>query len=118
MDVLKNKYFKNKLILSVNIISLLLNLGLWLLLYSKIKPQDAPVMLHYNIYFGIDLIGAWYQVFLLPGSGLAIFLINFGLSFIIHKRDKVLSLFPVFVSLLAQLIIGIAGILIILLNQA
>ena len=110
-------FIKNKIILINLAGNLFFNLFLWLLLFLKIKPQEAPLLLHYNIYFGIDLIGEWYKVFLIPFSGLAIFLLNLIFSFIIYKKDKILSYFPLIVSLIIQIILFIGGILIILLNS-
>lgn len=110
-------YLKNRVI-QINLsLSIILNALLWAVLIYQIKPQEMPLMLHYNIYFGIDLIGQWYQVFYIPASGLIIFLINFGFSFIIHNKDKVLSYFSLIISSISQLILLVAGILVILLNQ-
>ncbi len=110
-------YLKNRIIQINLAASIILNALLWAVLLYNIKPQETPLMLHYNIYFGIDLIGNWYQVLYIPISGLIIFLINLAFSFIIHNKDKVLSYFSLIISSISQLILLVAGILVVLLNQ-
>ncbi len=59
---------------------LLISFGLTLLsvgfLVFLIRPSDALSVLHYNVYFGVDLLGAWWQTFLLPGVALIFALCN------------------------------------------
>ncbi len=33
-----------------------------------IRPTENPIVLHYNVYFGVDLLGAWWQVYALPAA--------------------------------------------------
>ncbi len=111
------KYLRNKVILSLIITDFILLLLGWGFLIWQIKPQAEPLLLHYNIYFGIDAIGSWYQIFYLPGSATVFFLLNLVLSSIISRKDMVLSYLPLIASLLAELIISVAAVLIILLNR-
>lgn len=39
-----------------------------LLLYF-VRPGDATIILHYNVYFGVDLLGLWWQAYALPVLG-------------------------------------------------
>ena len=32
-----------------------------------VKSKQSTVIVHYNVYFGIDLIGSWEQIFIIPG---------------------------------------------------
>ena len=43
--------------------AVLINLGIWALLYFKLSPlrEQININLHYNVYFGIDLIGQWHN---------------------------------------------------------
>jgi hypothetical protein len=50
--------------------ALLLNAASWIVLVIFIRREQAVVILHYNVYFGVDLIGDWQQVYLLPAIGL------------------------------------------------
>lgn len=31
-----------------------------------IRPSGTPLVLHYNVYFGVDLLGIWWQAYILP----------------------------------------------------
>lgn len=35
-----------------------------------IRPAVSLAVLHYNVYFGVEIQGAWWQVFILPTAGL------------------------------------------------
>ncbi len=66
---------------------LLINGTGWGLVIWKIRPSDLPVYLHYNIYFGVDLIGNWYQLYLYPAGGLLVIVINYLLMFFLYRRE-------------------------------
>ena len=53
-----------------------------------IRPVDFPLILHYNVFFGVDIIGAWWQVFFLPGMGLFILAVNTFLAFLLFARKE------------------------------
>ncbi|MDZ7799113.1 MAG: hypothetical protein U5L76_05965 [Patescibacteria group bacterium] len=108
--------FANKIFLINFIISLILNLVVWLLLYMQFQPTQEPVILHYNIYFGIDLIGDWYKIFALPLFGFIIFFINFFFSIIIYHKEKILSYILIFSSSVIQIFLGLASLFIIFQN--
>ncbi len=48
----------------------------WALLLWKVPYTDGQVLLHYNIYFGVDLVGPWKQLLWMPLSGSVILLLN------------------------------------------
>jgi len=84
--------------------------------FWKIHPQEEPIYLHYNIYFGINLIGPYFEIYYLPLSGLVIFLVNFLLSAIIYNKEKIIVNFLFITNVLVQFSLWIATTLIILLN--
>lgn len=43
------------------------------LLFFFIRPSETPIVLHYNVYFGVDLLGIWWQAYMLPVLGLLFF---------------------------------------------
>jgi hypothetical protein len=88
------KALKDKLFLVLNIINCLLVVGLFVFLYYMFgMTKDESIVLHYNIYFGIDLIGQWYRVFELAYLGLGIFLLNVIIGGFIYLKDKILTIF-------------------------
>ena len=54
---------------------------------NKNVTQDL-IYLHYNVIFGVDLIGSAKKVFIMPLLGLIIILINSVLIFFIYKQEK------------------------------
>jgi len=99
-------------------LSLLLNLINWFFLYFKFPlVKDIPAIpLHYNIYFGIDLIGPPIRIFILPLFGFLVVLVNLILSYIIYIKERLLSYFLVGGSILIEIFLLIASIFVISIN--
>ena len=78
-----------------NLIPLVLSLGIqifiWIYILLNIKPSIGRVFLHYNIVFGVDLLGEWWKILYLPLGGLIILLVNSVISFFLYKKDKFFS---------------------------
>ncbi len=45
-----------------------------------IRPTETLLILHYNIYFGVDLLGLWWQAYILPGLSFFLFVGHFFLA--------------------------------------
>jgi len=88
--------------------------AIWL--FWQTKPQDDYIFLHYNILFGVDLVGEWWKIIHLPITALIIFIINFIISWFIFSRDKFASRLINAVNLYCQIFIFIAILLIVFLN--
>ncbi|MFH1226242.1 MAG: hypothetical protein V1684_03095 [bacterium] len=80
-------FLRDRFILIVGGLAGGLNLLAWLLLAIKIPRSTESIILRSNIYFGPDLIGAWYRVFLAPLLGLLIFGLNFLLAYWFYPVD-------------------------------
>jgi len=99
-DFFQNNYFQLGIIVSV-----LVNAALWALLYFRIDITDEPIALHYNVYFGINLIGSWYQAYVQPIIGIIVIVANNFLAYVVYKRERVASYILIFVSVVIQLIL-------------
>lgn len=66
-----------RLLLSTALVPIVLCLGL---LAYFVRPSEASLVLHYNVYFGVDLLGIWWQAYTLPLLGLLFFLGHFFLA--------------------------------------
>jgi len=53
-----------------------INIITCLFIYYKIRPSSEVVPLHYNIFYGPDVIGKGYYIYLLPAAGVLIALVN------------------------------------------
>lgn len=111
------EYFKSSINLWLIILGLAVNAINWILLKIFIKPVDFPIVLHYNVYFGVDMIGNYRLVFLLPAIGLVLFLINFFLSrhFYGHK-ERIASYLLLMAALMVELCLFVASLSIIIIN--
>ena len=94
------------------VVGLLFNISAWIYLLINIKPQTDPIFLHYNIYFGVDLIGDWYRIYQIPLIGIIIYFVNLYLSYILYKKGKVISRFLIGVTVFIQVIVLISSYLI------
>jgi hypothetical protein len=109
----QERFFKNKRILIPIILSFCICLLTVVYLALKIKPQTNPIFLHYNIYFGVDLIGSWYRVFIMPALGFIILCINIWISYIMYKRVVIVGYFVQWLTVSFELIILISALLIV-----
>jgi hypothetical protein len=66
--------------------SILLHLIAIGLLWWLVQSREDLVILRYNAYLGIDLLGVWWQLFLVPGVTFFFVLFNTGLSRLLTKR--------------------------------
>ena len=115
--------FRNRLFLKNTIIRLSLYLSIffnyltWVVLLSRIIPQENNIPLHSNYYFGIDLVGGWYLVFTVPLAGLLFILINFFLSYFFFSKQKQLTYLLVVATIIIQFVHLLGALNIVLINQ-
>ncbi len=78
-----------------NLVPLILTIGIqifcWMYILLNIKPSAGRLFLHYNIVFGVDLLGEWWKIFYLPLGGIIILLINLIASCLLYKKERFLS---------------------------
>lgn len=87
IETIKNVFWRDKLALSLIILGLLLNLSGWLILYLEIKPAQMGIIVHYNIFFGIDVFQSSYlEIFEASIGGAIIWFFNFILGFVLYGQ--------------------------------
>ena len=94
-----------------------LQVFMWWSLISNIHPDSGQIFLHYNIIFGVDLVGEWWKFFLLPLSGMLIFLINYLFSFIFYASDKFLARLMSFWVLFIHVFLTVSVVLLVRMNS-
>lgn len=97
-----------KRFISFFLLAFVANIITWLFIYFKIKPNSEIVPLHYNVFYGADLVGKGYYLYLLPVAGLVIIVINFVFSRYAQRLDRFAGRTLAAVSLVCQIIIFIA----------
>jgi hypothetical protein len=110
-------YFKSSIALWLIVLSLIFNLTDWIVLGIFIKPVDFPIILHYNVYFGVDMMGNYRLVFVLPLIGLAIFLVNFFLSLYFYRhKERIASYLLLMAALMVQLSLFVSILSVVIIN--
>ena len=110
-------YFRSHIVVWLLILSLSANFINWAILKIWVRPVDFPIILHYNVYFGVDLIGGYGQVYLLPLIGLILFIINLILSmYFYEQKERIASYILLMATLMIQLSVIVASASAILIN--
>ena len=73
--------------------SILSIVSTWALFLFKRVERDPLAVLHYNIYAGIDALGSWQWLYLLPAIFLLIAALDFWLAVLLWTKARVLSYF-------------------------
>ncbi len=55
-------------------------------IYWSVQSREDLVILRYNAYLGIDLLGVWWQLFLMPAITFVFILFNFALAKLLLGR--------------------------------
>lgn len=87
------------------LVSLLINIITWAIVYFKIKPDSEIVPLHYNIFYGIDIAGKGYFIYLVPAIGLSVLVVNYWLFSYALGKDRFAANTTMAITLFVQIII-------------
>lgn len=100
-------YFKDRINLAIYTAVATLILGTYLAGYLMLPIKDnAP--LHYNVYFGIDLIGHSSRAFLIPTVSLVLTLLNIAVGIMVWRHDRIIGYFVSFGTLAIALVTAAA----------
>ena len=110
-------FFQSSVVQWSSIGSLLINLASWSVLAYFIRPVDFPIVLHYNVFFGVDMIGAWWQAYSIPLMGVAVLCINgtLGLVFF-QQKERVVAHLLLLASFVVQMAVLVATAAIVVIN--
>ena len=82
-----------------------------------VQPVDFPIILHYNVYFGVDVLDDWRKVYIMPLIGVFLLIINTLLGLYFYKNnERIASHILAMASLMIQLSLLVASASIILIN--
>ena len=114
--------YREDLAVKINFLaSIFINIVTWFILWYKLhgfaySTESGQIYLHYNIYFGIDNIGDWSQVFIIPILGLFVIIFNNILAYIFYLQEKLISQLLIYCQTFFQITLLAAAIFLILLN--
>ncbi len=93
-QVQKKKFWRDRKMLSLILLALILNLFVWAYLFFIFWGRAEPVLLHTDILFNANLIGSWVRLLIYPILSLGILLINLILIFHFYllRQEKIVNL--------------------------
>lgn len=59
-------FFSNAIVRTLLILSIIVIVALVSILIWAVRPTENLIILHYSVYFGVDMLGAWWQAYLAP----------------------------------------------------
>ncbi len=96
--------------------AILIQIFMWWYLISNIRSDVGQIFLHYNIIFGVDLVGDWWKIYFIPLAGMLIVLLNYFFSLMFYSVDKFLARLLSFWVLFFHFFLMIGTILLVRLN--
>lgn len=99
---------------SVLTLALTLTLPIWRIVPLAGEKPFLP--LHYNVYFGVDRFGPWWQVFVPPTLGLLFLLVALVMQARFYRSEPMLARFFAVSTVLLETALLIAMALLVLLN--
>lgn len=109
-------YFRDLWVSAPLLGAILVQISAWWYLISNIRSDAGQIFLHYNIIFGVDLVGDWWRIYYLPLAGILVILLNYFFSFMLYSADKFLARLLCAWVLFFHLFLMIGAILLVRLN--
>lgn len=81
-------YFRNWIVRVSVGLAVILNLVAWPVLFFGVSRHREAIILHYNVYLGVDMIGAYWQIFLIPAAGILFELVNIVLGWYLYRGQE------------------------------
>jgi len=111
------EYFRSSIVLWLLALSFFVALANVISLAVFVKPVDFPIILHYNVFFGVDVLESWDKVFIMPLIGVFLFIVNTLLGVYFYRQgERIASYILAIANLMIQLCLLIACASIILIN--
>lgn len=110
-------WYQNPVLRYLTISTAVLIFGQLLILALGIEPQEDPIFLHYTTSFGVDFIGAWYLVYLIPLASMIILGVNGLLARVLVRRDPYLGYLMITGALVVALLLLIQAVLLLYVNS-
>ncbi len=115
--IIARPYWKDKQIMTIFSLSVLLNIIIWIFLIQNQKENSHPIILHYNLFFGVDHLGNYEKIYLIPIAGLIVIIINSILGHLLYLKEKLAVYFLIFIVFIIQIFLLIDSYLIIKINS-
>lgn len=115
VTLLRLRMFRITFGVSIVLVLLAIGLPLWRLFPGLYGQEVVP--LHYNIHYGVDWTGVWWQIFTLPALGILFLTVNTLAALWFVKRDMVLARIALFASVILTALLFLAMVFVVSLNM-
>ncbi len=113
----EKEFFRSRIVIWLLALNLVANIINWTTILIFINRLDGDIILHYNVYFGVDSLGDWRRVFILPAIGIILFMLNAALAaYFYTRKERIASYILLLASLMAQINLIIAAVSIVMIN--
>ena len=109
-------YLSRRPIVVMFVLAAVANLLSWGWIFFQITPSSEPIFLSYNILFGVDGIGPWWNLLYMPLLGAAVLCINTLFGWRAFQKDAMFSYVLLSAALAVQLAIFAATWTLVFLN--
>jgi len=82
------RFWKNSIVRTLVAFASVLMLAGFAVLLFFVRSTWTLLVLHYNVYFGVDILGAWWQAYILPVFSLFFFGGHLLLSWYFYQRRE------------------------------
>lgn len=111
------EFFRSPLVQWIFIGTIFVGLANWGILIFYIRPVDLPIVLHYNVFLGVDIVGDWWQLYFLPIIADLFLIINVILAYIFYqKKERLAAHILLLASFFVQFGVAIALVGLIMIN--
>ncbi len=102
-------FFRNALVRSLLAASSAIILASFVAMYLfVVRGAEGAIVLHFNVYFGVDIVGSPLQALLIPGMALLFLVLNTVLAHRFYSvRERVAAHILLFTSFLSALSAGV-----------
>lgn len=110
-------FIRKKTIITTLLLALALNGFVWGWLALGTTQRGEAAVLHYTILFQIDRLGSFSALYMVPGIGLAIIVINFVGAWLLYGYDKTLAKLVAVSTVVLQVLMLTAASVLVFLNS-
>ncbi len=82
----------------------------------RVAKTAGTIPLHYNIYFGVDAIGSWWQLLIVPAFATLVFLVNMAIALWQREQDRLIPGLLLVSTVVTALLLDLALVFVLLLN--
>ncbi len=113
-----HQFFRNPLVHWTLIAAAFLNVANWIFLAIFIHPVDYELILHYNVYFGIDITRPWWEAYYIPAVGSIFLLVNISLAYYFYlQKERIASYLLLLTSIMVEAGLIIASAAVVIINH-